>query len=161
MQQRVNGNWKLYFENVRDPYHATLFHVFLHTFGLLRADQVSTLFVSKGGRHAIISSTRKDSEPNSLPQPTAAPSQFTLKDSRFLKYTKEDRGPWSVAIQSIWPNFAIQRQSNTLAIREIVPNGPNEFSIYWTFFGYAGGLSMISRDGTPKVALIETLQHGF
>jgi len=26
------GNWKLYHENLRDPYHATLLHTFLVTF---------------------------------------------------------------------------------------------------------------------------------
>ncbi len=135
-QQKVQGNWKLYFENIRDPYHATLLHVFLHTFGLLRADQVSQLTVSAGGRHAIICSKRRDA-PGETPQPMGNDS-LQLHDKRFLGYTKEDRGPWSVAIQSIWPNFAIQRQSNTLAVRAIIPNGPGEFSIFWTFFGYQG-----------------------
>ena len=31
------GNWKLYHENLKDPYHATLLHTFLVTFGLLVA----------------------------------------------------------------------------------------------------------------------------
>jgi anthranilate 1,2-dioxygenase large subunit len=65
-------------------------------------------------------------------------ADLTLRDRRLLDYQKEDRGPWSVAIQSIWPNFAVQRQSNTLAVRELIPNGPHEFYLYWTFFGYDG-----------------------
>ena len=31
------GNWKLYHENLKDPYHATLLHTFLVSFGLLVA----------------------------------------------------------------------------------------------------------------------------
>jgi anthranilate 1,2-dioxygenase large subunit len=34
MRQRVRGNWKLYSENTRDPYHAALLHGFHATFGL-------------------------------------------------------------------------------------------------------------------------------
>ena len=39
MRQRIRSNWKLMFENIKDPYHASLLHVFLVTFGLFRADQ--------------------------------------------------------------------------------------------------------------------------
>ena len=41
MRQRIGANWKLMFENIKDPYHASLLHVFLVTFGLFRADQPS------------------------------------------------------------------------------------------------------------------------
>ena len=41
MRQRVPANWKLMFENIKDPYHASLLHVFLVTFGLFRADNPS------------------------------------------------------------------------------------------------------------------------
>src|SRR6185437_6466679 len=37
-RQRIPANWKLMFENIKDPYHASLLHVFLVTFGLFRAD---------------------------------------------------------------------------------------------------------------------------
>ena len=37
----VPANWKLMFENIKDPYHASLLHVFLVTFGLFRADNPS------------------------------------------------------------------------------------------------------------------------
>ena len=35
------GNWKLYHENLKDPYHATLLHTFLVTFGLLVAGTIA------------------------------------------------------------------------------------------------------------------------
>ena len=37
------GNWKLYHENLKDPYHATLLHTFLVTFGLLVAGNRSLM----------------------------------------------------------------------------------------------------------------------
>ena len=51
-RQLTPANWKLMFENIKDPYHATLLHVFLITFGLYRADQPQRLVIDPTGRHA-------------------------------------------------------------------------------------------------------------
>jgi salicylate 5-hydroxylase large subunit len=40
-------------------------------------------------------------------------------------------------MHTFWPNLILQQQSNTLATRQIVPRGPQEFELHWTFFGYA------------------------
>ena len=39
-------------------------------------------------------------------------------------------------MQTLWPNLIVQQQSNTLAMRHIVPQNPNKFRLDWTFFGY-------------------------
>jgi salicylate 5-hydroxylase large subunit len=41
MRQRIPCNWKFMFENIKDPYHASVLHVFLITFGLFSLDQRS------------------------------------------------------------------------------------------------------------------------
>ena len=41
------------FENIKDPYHASLMHVFLVTFGLFRADQPSAVYMDATGRHVL------------------------------------------------------------------------------------------------------------
>ena len=38
-RQRIDGNWKLMQENIKDPYHPGLLHTWFVTFGLWRADQ--------------------------------------------------------------------------------------------------------------------------
>jgi salicylate 5-hydroxylase large subunit len=43
----------------------------------------------------------------------------------------------TVVMQTIWLNLIVQQQSNTLAMRQIVPRGPRLFELHWTFFGYA------------------------
>src|SRR5205085_1050957 len=48
------GNWKLYHENLKDPYHATLLHTFLVTFGLLVAGNRSLMLADATGRHEFI-----------------------------------------------------------------------------------------------------------
>ena len=51
-RQLIPSNWKLMFENLKDPYHATLLHVFLISFGLFRGDQESASLMDETGRHA-------------------------------------------------------------------------------------------------------------
>ncbi len=50
---------------------------------------------------------------------------------------REFPGDATVVMQTIWPNLIVQQQSNTLAMRQLVPRGPSEFELHWTFFGYA------------------------
>src|SRR5260370_3801754 len=54
------ANWKLYHENLKDPYHATLLHTFLVTFGLLVAGNRSLMLTDKSGRHGVMASAKSD-----------------------------------------------------------------------------------------------------
>src|SRR5690606_39142698 len=54
-RQKIDSNWKLYFENLKDPYHATLLHSFLITFGLWRADTQSESIPSASGHSTMVS----------------------------------------------------------------------------------------------------------
>ena len=61
-RQLIPANWKLMFENIKDPYHASLLHVFLVTFGLFRADNPSQVQVDKTGRHGALISWRGEQQ---------------------------------------------------------------------------------------------------
>jgi anthranilate 1,2-dioxygenase large subunit len=52
-RQRIRGNWKLYAENTRDNYHASLLHEFLVTFGLDRSTQKGGVTMDPRHRHNI------------------------------------------------------------------------------------------------------------
>jgi len=52
-RQRIQANWKLYAENTRDNYHASLLHEFLVTFRLDRATQVGGVTMDARHRHNI------------------------------------------------------------------------------------------------------------
>src|SRR5262249_57003943 len=54
------GNWKLYHENLKDPYHATLLHTFLVTFGLLVAGTRSLMLADESGRHGVMASAKSE-----------------------------------------------------------------------------------------------------
>ncbi len=70
---------------------------------------------------------------------------FKLADGRFLEYVREFDSPWSVTMQTIWPNLIVQRELNTLGIRHIVPNGPHSMIMLWTMFGYEGDDEEMTR----------------
>jgi len=48
-------------------------------------------------------------------------------------------------MSTIWPNLIVQREMNTLGIRQIVPTGPHEFIMKWTMFGFEGDDDEMTR----------------
>jgi salicylate 5-hydroxylase large subunit len=138
MRQRIPSNWKLMFENIKDPYHASLLHVFLVTFGLFRLDQRSAVEMDDTGRHAVLVSRKGEQQANdATSQMRAFKADFSLRDKRVLDPVREFPGDATVVMQTLWPNLIVQQQSNTLAMRQIVPLDTRHFDLVWTFFGYA------------------------
>ena len=58
--QMLPSNWKLYMENVKDSYHASLLHTFFTTFRLNRLSQKGGLVVSESGGNHISYSMAED-----------------------------------------------------------------------------------------------------
>jgi salicylate 5-hydroxylase large subunit len=145
-KQLIPSNWKLMFENLKDPYHASLMHVFLVTFGLFRADQPSAIKMDATGRHGALIS-RKGEQRSSVDTTEIQnlKEHLRLHDARLLDPVREYPGGETVVMQTVWPNLIVQQQSNTLAMRQIIPRGPQAFELAWTFFGYA--------DDTPEMRL--------
>lgn len=136
-RQVVPANWKLMFENIKDPYHASLLHVFLVTFGLFRADNPSKTQMDDSGQHSVLVSQR--SEQRDVVGTTdiaRVQHDLELRDLRLLDPVKEFAGAATVVMQTIWPNLIVQQQTNTLAMRQLVPRGVGEFELHWTYFGY-------------------------
>lgn len=137
-QQLIPSNWKLMFENLKDPYHASLMHVFLVTFGLFRADNPSAIKMDEKGRHGVLISMKGEQQStadNAEIQNLKA--DLHLRDPRLLDPVREYPGTETVVMQTLWPNLIVQQQSNTLAMRQLIPRGPESFELSWTFFGYA------------------------
>ncbi len=137
-RQRIPGNWKLIIENLLDPYHTSLLHTFFATFGLFRPDQPSSTVTDATGMHSAQVTIRGEQVLN---EGTREMKNFRadlkLADPRLLDTVREYAGDPTAVMSVIWPNVILQQQSNTLATRQIVPRGPGEFDLHWTFFGYA------------------------
>jgi salicylate 5-hydroxylase large subunit len=145
MRQRIDGNWKLMFENLKDPYHASLLHVFFVTFGLFRMDAKSAIEMDDTGRHcAMVNRRAGELEAEAAREMgQTLRDDMKLKDTRVLDLIREFPGDVTAVMSTVWPNLILQQQSNTLAMRQIVPHGPGQHDLHWTFFGYA--------DDTPEM----------
>jgi len=150
-RQHIPANWKLMQENIKDPYHATLLHVFFVTFGLFRADQKSAVEMDEEGRHAILISRKGEKEVNDV---TAAMPNFQadlkLADPRIMDVVKEFPGEETVGMITIFPSVILQQQINSLTTRHIIPKGPSGFDFVWTHWCYA--------DDPPEMRLRRTRQ---
>lgn len=138
-RQRIRSNWKLVFENIKDPYHASLLHVFLTSFSLFRADNPSKVQMDEGsGLHSVLVSQRGERKADAATADIRQnQASFTLANPHMLEPEKEFAGDATVVMQTIWPNLMVQQQSNTLAMRQIQLTGPESFDLHWTYFGYA------------------------
>jgi salicylate 5-hydroxylase large subunit len=126
------------FENIKDPYHASLLHVFLVTFGLFRADNPSRVQVDKTGRHGALISWRGEQQRTAdNAEIKSLLEHFTLQAPSMLQPVREFP-EYTVVMTTLWPNLIIQQQSNSLAMRQMITKGPEAFELAWTFFGYKG-----------------------
>jgi apoptosis-inducing factor 3 len=142
------GNWKLYHENLKDPYHATLLHTFLVTFGLLVAGNRSLMLTDASGRHGVMASAKSEAKAvsgDARKEMRSFKEGMTLRDPRLMDFVEEFDSPWSVTMATIWPNLIVQREMNTLGIRQIVPSSPHEFIMKWTMFGFEGDDEAMTR----------------
>jgi salicylate 5-hydroxylase large subunit len=136
-RQKIASNWKLVFENIKDPYHATLLHVFLVTFGLFRADQKSKVEMDDTGMHAALVSRRGEQKASEGTVDIGNfKADYSLQDPTLLANRREFKDENTVVMQTIFPNLISQQQTNTLALRQIVTKGPESFELVWDFFGY-------------------------
>src|SRR5258708_24425855 len=106
MSQKIAGNWKLIFENIKDPYHASLLHVFLASFGLFRADQKSKVEMDEGGGHAVLVSGKGGQNATAAtPDMAALKTDDVLHDRSPLAGRKEFTDDNTVVMQTIFPGL--------------------------------------------------------
>ena len=89
-RQLIASNWKLMMENIKDPYHASLLHVFLLSFGLFRVDQKSECLIDDSKGHAAMVSRRAAADDDEGTGEMASyNSDYTLEDPRLSKVIDE------------------------------------------------------------------------
>jgi anthranilate 1,2-dioxygenase large subunit len=151
--QMLPSNWKLYFENVKDSYHASILHLFFTTFGISRLSQRGALIVSpSGANHVSYSAIDPGAAPdtNYSSQGIRSESKFGLADSSFLEGVDEFGDGVTLQILSIFPGFVLQQIKNAIAVRQILPRGTSRTELNWTYLGFA--------DDTPALRLMRLRQ---
>jgi len=151
--QALPNNWKLYMENVKDSYHASILHLFFTTFELNRLSQTGGIIVDKtGGHHVSFSATASNSADSNeyAEQNIRSDSEFKLADPSLLQGFKEFPDNVTLQILSVFPTFVLQQIQNAIAVRQIVPRGTDRTDLHWTLLGFA--------EDTPEQRLVRLKQ---
>ena len=145
--QALPNNWKLYVENVKDTYHASLLHAFFGTFRITRLTQGGGIVVSPdGGHHASYTIDRADDRTSTAYRDQGIRSEhenYRLADPSLLDGVDEIGDGIRLQILTVFPTFVLQQIQNSLAVRQVVPKGPGSMELHWTYLGFA--------DDTPEM----------
>jgi anthranilate 1,2-dioxygenase large subunit len=137
--QIIRNNWKLYAENLRDSYHATLLHTFYTTFKVNRLDMDGGIILSDEKWHHISFARRanmQEAEEYSSSQVHSANYDSALDGPGLLKSWNEFDDGITHSIQTIFPNLCVQFTLNSLAIRFFAPRGVDKTELFWIYLGY-------------------------
>ena len=132
------NNWKLYLDNVKDSYHASLLHSFFARFRLNRLSQKGGSIVSAdGGSHVSFTMMRTDPGTDDYERAgmRSAQAGYRLQAPELLESVDEIGDGISLQIVGVFPGFVLQQIMNCLAVRQVIPKGVSETELVWTCFG--------------------------
>lgn len=146
-KQMLPNNWKLYFENVKDTYHASLLHVFFTTFKINRLSQKGGVIVSGTGAHHVsysaIDPAEAQSAEYSAEKLRSDKEDYRLADPSLLNGADEFNDGVTLQILSVFPGFVLQQIQNSLALRQVLPKDQESTELNWTYLGF--------EDDTPEM----------
>jgi anthranilate 1,2-dioxygenase large subunit len=138
--QMLPNNWKLYVENVKDSYHASILHLFFTTFELNRLSQKGAVIVSPdGGHHVSYSAIDRARTGNQgyADQKLRSASDYALADPSLLDGHSEVGDDITLQILTVFPTFVLQQIQNSVAVRQVLPKGVSSTELNWTLLGFA------------------------
>lgn len=136
--QVMPNNWKLYFENVRDTYHASILHLFLTTFRINRLSMPGGISINREGS-AHYTFAKLDFAAEDIDYKNAqlrSDSEFRLEDNSVVESVDEYGDGVSVQILTIMPGTVLQQVRNTIAVRVVRPRGIDKTDLEWIHIGF-------------------------
>jgi anthranilate 1,2-dioxygenase large subunit/terephthalate 1,2-dioxygenase oxygenase component alpha subunit len=136
--QVLPNNWKLYAENNKDSYHASLLHVFHNTFGVVRPTMGGGVRISDNGWHHLSYTERVpvDDDEIGKEKVRSLQEEYRLEDASLMEHKLELGDTVTNSIQTVFPTLVIQQILNALAVRQLVPRGPDRAELMWTVLGF-------------------------
>jgi anthranilate 1,2-dioxygenase large subunit len=138
--QILPNNWKLYFENVKDTYHASILHSFLTTFRINRLSMPGGINISEdGGSHfsfAKLDYAAEDADYQAAN--LRSDTDLKLHDNSVVESIDEFGDQISVMILTAFPNMVLQQVRNTIAVRVVRPRGVDKTELDWVHLGFDG-----------------------
>ena len=155
--QVLPNNWKLYMDNVKDTYHASLLHLFFTRFRINRLTQKGGVFVSKDGAHHCTYTEMVEDRGDAYEKGgmrSAGSQQFALEKPEILEQTDEFGDGVSIQILSLFPGFVLHQIRNSLAARQVVPKGVGRTELHWTLFGFQDDDAAMARRRLMQANLV-------
>ena len=146
--QVLPNNWKLYMDNTKDTYHASLLHLFFTRFRINRLTQKGGVFVSPDGAHHCTYTEIVEDQGDAYEQGgmrSAGSHAFALESPEILEQADELGDGVAIQILSLFPGFVLHQIRNSLAARQVVPKGIDRTELHWTLFGFADDDEAMTR----------------
>jgi anthranilate 1,2-dioxygenase large subunit len=139
-RQRVPANWKLYLENVKDPYHAGLLHLFHVTFGIYRPTMSGRVFMDDTRGHSVLRTADVGEQRTDVNTAYAGIDKYRpdykLRDGSMFDVAPDYPDRVTNMIMTIFPNLMLGQVANTFQVRHVRPKGTRGFELFWTYFGF-------------------------
>ena len=155
--QAMPNNWKLYAENVKDTYHASLLHLFFTTFRITRFSQAGGIMLSADGAHHASATIAKLEASDSVYKDQEIRSdsaEFQLHDPSFLDAVDEFGDGIQLQILTVFPSVVLQQVHNCIAVRQIVPRGVDGMDLHWIYLGFVGDSPEMRRRRVRQANLV-------
>jgi anthranilate 1,2-dioxygenase large subunit len=151
--QVLPNNWKLYMENVKDSYHASILHLFFTTFAINRLSQTGAIIVDESGGHHVSYSqidpaAERDREYSK--QNLRSESAYGLRDPSLLEGFEEFPDGITLQILTVFPTLVLQQIQNSVALRQVIPRATQKTDLHWSIIGFA--------DDSPQQRLVRLKQ---
>jgi phenylpropionate dioxygenase-like ring-hydroxylating dioxygenase large terminal subunit len=137
--QVLPNNWKLYLENVKDSYHASILHLFFTTFEINRLTQKGGIIVDdSGGHHVSYSIVEQAVDDKDYKQQALRSSKdgYRLEDPTVIEALDEFGDRVVMQILTVFPGFVLQQHLNSIAIRQLLPRSVDRSELVWTILGF-------------------------
>ena len=145
LRQKIAGNWKLYNENVRDPYHASLLHLFQVSFGIQTPAMRGGIKLDKDGKNTWNHSILGDDDAQGLrdldrdyADSGKLMPDLQMHDPAMLEVPLDLQDGYKTTLLSMFPSLVVAQVDNTYAIRHLRPKGPDEVELHITYLGFEG-----------------------
>ena len=156
--QVLPNNWKLYVENVKDTYHASLLHTFFSTFRITRLTQGGGVQVSPDGAHHVSATIDRGEDRDSTAYRDqgirSESARLRLTDPSLLDTVKEFGDDIQLQILTVFPSLVVQQVYNALAVRQIIPKGPDSMELHWTYLGFTDDSAEMRRRRLRQANLV-------
>jgi anthranilate 1,2-dioxygenase large subunit len=154
-RQAVPANWKLYLENVKDPYHASLLHLYHTTFGIYRATMSGRVIMDDTCGHSVLRTADIGENPTEMRAlykdvDTYRPG-YKLKDPSLFDVKPDYDDRVTNMIMTVFPNLMLGQVAGTFQTRHVRPKGVDAFELYWTYLGFASD-DAAAREGRLRQA---------